>query len=306
MWLRLILVVVSTSASAASVGFHYERPAGSECPNESEMRRLIAARLGADVFTDPAQALVSVRIRHEDAFHAEIQLENPTGVARGKRVLSSDSCPALATSVAVTVALTIDPVIRRKDEPPAPPPVQEPVVAVEPVIQPPKESPPAQTPVIWMLSAGASANTGLSLGFQPTLRLEGRVRWTLFSMGLEGRFGWPVTGALPQGQLTTSSFLGAAVPCIHWKFLSGCLDASVGALRLEGQELIAARQGTVFQALIGARVLAAYPVTDWFSLALMIEGQAPLTRPSVLVGTTRVWTVPPLGGGLGGWLIFVL
>ena len=141
-------------------------------------------------------------------------------------------CTELMQSVAVTVALVVDPVLKRVEPAPA-------VLEVRPA---PAAAPPApEAPALqWGISVGASANIGLSTGIQPTLRLEGRVRAPLWSLGLEGRFAWPLTGALTQGALTTSAVLGAVVPCLHWKWLAGCVDFSAGALRLEGQALATA------------------------------------------------------------------
>lgn len=199
----------------------------------------------------------------------------------------------------------VDPVLKRAD-PPAP-------VAAAVEVKAPAQPPPAPVltpsqapPLHWAVSVGGSANAGLSLGVQPTLRLEGRLRAPLWSIGLEGRFAWPVTGALMQGALTTSAVLGAVVPCLHWKWLAGCVDFSAGALRLEGQALATARAASVFHSSVGLRVLFTVPLHEHFAVGAMAEGQVPLTRATALVGSERVWTVPPVGGGLGLWVSWVL
>ncbi len=317
MRLRLVLSawLVCGSAFAGPVTLRYERPADLSCPQEAELRGLIAARLGSDPFVADADALVIVRIHPhptEDALQAEVLLEKPVGTAHGKKTLTSPGkrCADLAASVAVTVALTVDSFVRRPDSaaPPAPLPPPPPVETAPPPAAPPATRPPPRHPpsVDSSLALGASMALGLSVGPQPTLHLEGRARLERLSVGLEGRFGWPVVGELPEGALATSALLGAVVPCLHAGGFSGCLELAAGALRLEGLALAGAQQASVFQALVGVRGQYALPVARGLSVALVAEGLVPLTRATALVGTTRVWTVPPVGGALGAWAIFLL
>jgi hypothetical protein len=298
------LVLVSLPSWGAGVALRYEAPAELRCPDESALRQLVAARLGVDPFLPEAASLVTVKVSSGGPVQAEVALESPGAPIR-RKTLSGADCTELMQSVAVTVALVVDPVLKRVE----PPPEKEQEKVPEPapvVVAPPPQPEPAKTPdaapLHWAISVGASANAGISLGVQPTLRLEGRVRAPIWSVGLEGRFAWPVTGALTQGALTTSAVLGAVVPCLHWKWLAGCGDFSAGALRLEGQALATARAASVFHASVGLRVLFTVPLHEHFAVGAMAEGQVPLTRATALVGTERVWTVPPVGGGLGLWI----
>ncbi len=303
--MQLLFCVCSATAAAAPVSLVYEHPANAGCPDESELRRLVAARLGTDPFVANAAAQVAVRIQsQEHQLQAEVVLENPVGTPRGKKVLTTKGpCVALASSVAMTVALIVDPVIKRVEQVPVVVEIEtEPIKSATQSLPVPASAPSTQ----WQLAAGISGDAGLSLGLQPTMRLEGRARWSLVSMGLEGRIGWPVSAALTQGRLRTSAFLAALVPCLHWWWLRGCADVTLGAMRLEGLDLIDARTSTVFQALVGLRMVLAIPIARWLQLAAMVSGTAALTRPSVIVGDSKVWTVPALGGGFGAWVIFPL
>jgi len=287
----------------AAVSLRYEAPAELHCPDESALRQLVAARLGSDPFMTEATSLVTVKVSAGAPVQAEVALESP-GTQTRRKTLSGADCTELMQSVAVTVALVVDPVLKRAEPAPPPPP---PVVVIEEKKPEPIAPPPPAPPAFqWGLSVGATANIGLSTGVQPTLRIEGRMRAPIWSLGLEGRFAWPVTGALTQGALTTSAVLGAVVPCLHWKWLAGCADFSAGALRLEGQALATARAASVFHASVGLRVLFTVPVTEHFAIGAMAEGQVPLTRATALVGTERVWTVPAVGGGVGLWISLLL
>lgn len=298
----LWVLVVSAPSWSASVSLRYEYPEAASCPDESALRQLVAARLGVDPFAQEAPARVTVRVTEGTPHQADVVLESPDAPTR-RKTLTANTCADLIQLVAVTVALAVDPLIRK-------PEVAPPVVAPAPVQPtPPAPVAPGQPPVAplrWSVSAGASVNLGLATGAQPNLRVEGRTRGGLWSVGLEGRFAWPVTGALTQGALTTSAVLGAVVPCLHYKWLAGCAEVALGGLRLEGSALAAAQAATVFQALVGLRAQLQVPITERFSIGAMLEAEVPLTRATALVGTERVWTVPAFGGGLGLWLTFFL
>jgi hypothetical protein len=300
----VFLALAALPSWGAAVSLRYQPPPELRCPDENALRQLVAARLGNDPFVADARSVVTVKIVPGTPLQAEAALESP-GAPTRRKSLSGADCTELVQSVAVTVALAVDPLVKRPEAAPEPARVPEVVAPAPP--PPPQPTPhPEESALRWSLGAGASANLGLSIGPQPTLRLEGRARSTVWSLGLEGRFAWPVTGTLRQGALTTSAVLGAIVPCLHWRWLAGCADVSAGALRLEGQALAAARQATVFHASVGLRVLFLVPLTDHLGVGVMAEGQVPLTRATALVGTERVWSVDAVGGGLGLWVNVLL
>jgi hypothetical protein len=305
---RLVfLTLIAFPAWGASVALKYEAP--PQCPDEPALRQLVAARLGVDPFLPEAPSVVTVKVASGAPLQAEVALESPNAPVRRKTLTGKD-CTELMQSVAVTVALVVDPVLKRVEleveKKPEPEPAPLPVVAPAPAPEPQKPAPPVE-PLHWQLSVGGSANLGQAITAQPNLRLETRLRIaTLFSLGLEGRIAFPVTGSLAQGQLTTSAMLGAIVPCLHWKWLAGCADFTAGALRLEGQALASARAASVFHAMVGLRAIFSVPLGEHFAIGAMLEGQVPLTRATALVGTERVWTVPPVGGGVGIWITLIL
>lgn len=304
--LALLIALACLPSWGAAISLHYEGSKEHRCPDEVALRQLVAARLGVDPFTADAASLVTVKVESGTPLQAQVVLESPGSRPR-RKVLAGGDCTELIQSVAMAVALAVDPLIKRPEATPTAPlspvePVAEPAAEPAPEAGPPNQGPPIQ----WGLGIGASANLGLAVGAQPTLRLEGRARATLWSLGVEARFAWPVIGALSQGALTTSAVLGALVPCLHWRWLAGCADVTAGALRLEGRDLASTRQATVFHASVGLRLLFTVPLSERFGLGVMAEGQVPLTRASAVVGSERVWSVPPTGGGLGLWASFLL
>jgi len=311
MRLVVLLLAWSQASAAATVAIHYDVAPGLDCPDETTLRQLVAARLGTDPFTAGGSSSVTVRVKRESAFVAEVTLQSPASPER-RKLLSGASCAELLHLVATTVALTIDPLLRRPEIPESPPlpalhTPAEPTLPAEPTRLPlAARSVPAQgseAPALrGSVSAGATVGAGASVVAQPRLHLEGRLQGSLVSIGLEVRFGWPVNGPLSIGRLSTSSIEAGLVPCLTWKWLSGCADLSIGGLRLEGLELAEARAATTLLVSVGLRALFLVPLTPALRLGLMAQGSAFLTRASAVVGGARVWTMPPVGGELGLWL----
>src|SRR4051794_31671548 len=119
----VLLSLVALPAWGASVALRYEAPAN--CPDEAALRQLVAARLGVDPFLPEAPSIVSVKVLSGALLQAEVALESPNAPTRRKTLTGKD-CTELMQSVAVTVALVVDPVLKRAEpepEPAPPPPV---------------------------------------------------------------------------------------------------------------------------------------------------------------------------------------
>jgi len=299
----LALLLVASSSHAGNVRLAFEKGTDPGCPDESGFRQLIAARLGRDPFSPEARSVVTVRVSGAGPYQAELVLETPGAEARRKTLTGAD-CAELVQSTAVAVALAVDPLLRRP-EPPVPKstPVDPAPSSAWP--DPPPRVPTPAAPerssgsLQWSVSAGAGVELGASVVPQPDLRLELRAGHGLVSVGLEGHFGVPVTGALTHGTLTTSRLMGAVVPCLEWKWFAGCADLSLGTLRLEAQQVAGARVASVFFASVGVRARVMVPIGSVFAVGPRLDGFVPLTRASALVGTERVWTVSPVAAGLG-------
>lgn len=292
-----------------SVGLRYAVAPDLQCPDEATFRGFVAARLGYDPFENNATSLITVDIAkstssaaRDERISVELTFESPVGSPPRRKSLSDAQCTAVAQSAAITVAISVDTLLKREKAAPAPqaegprPPIQS-APPTQPVRDGHDEKP--SLPLAGSVSAGASVMLGFAPTAQPTLRAEGRVHLNAWSIGLEARFGWPVTGALRVGAMTASSIMGALSPCLAWKWIHGCLDFAAGALRLEGSALPQSSRGTVFHSTLGLRAMLLIPVSSIIRLGVFGEGFVPLTRASAIVGNDTVWTVSPIAGGLG-------
>ncbi|MBK7861400.1 MAG: hypothetical protein IPJ65_22855 [Archangiaceae bacterium] len=302
----VVAVALSSAAGASEVTLRYVASPNAGCPDEAAFRTLVAARLGTDPFTDGADTEVSVELRPPTAV---VTLSSPPGTVRGRKTLEgSAGCDALASSAAVTVALSVDPLLRRNAPPtpsaPPPPPVLE--EESPPAPAPPPRAPEREpdAPWRWSLAAGGGASAGASVAPQPVLFAEGRARGRVFSLALEARLGWPVSAALASGRLTTIAALGALLPCLHAGWFGACARVSAGALVVSGEALPDAQSHAVFQLGLGLRAQLELPLGRRFALRAFVEGEGNLFRAAAEVGSARVWTAAPVSGG-GGLALLV-
>lgn len=305
--LFVLAVTWCGAASAAPVSLRYVTPTGFGCPDEAAFRTLVAARLGSDPFTADAAALVSVEIRGKGETPAVVvTLEDPRGTVRGRKQLEGGgTCDTLATSAAVTVALSVDPLLRRLEPvpeplpPPPPPPLEPPRAEEKEPPPPPAPQPTPRVPWRGSVAAGGGVGAGATVAPQGVLRIEGRARRGVFSLSVDGRFGLPGSASLSTGRLTTTTALGTVAPCFHVGWFAGCAEVMAGAIWLSGSELAEPQRHTIFQAALGLRAQLEVPLGQQVALRGFVEGQANLVRAAAEVGPERVWTAGPVSGGGG-------
>lgn len=154
--------------SARTSSLSWVRPAGAEgCIATAALAKSVEERLGRPVFVSAAEAQVSVEglVQHSArraGWTASLTLRDASGVELGRRELHRDGadCHALDASLALVIAVMIDPDAKAEEPSSVPPPPPEPprtivqkeVVVVQ-VAAPP--APPPRKP--WRFDGGASA-----------------------------------------------------------------------------------------------------------------------------------------------------
>ena len=181
-----------------------ELPGAEACGGAPAIARAVEERLGRRAIVSPSEAEVSIEARaersgHPALWHAVVQLRDPDGRLLGSREFNSaaDDCSELRSTVALAMALMIDPdaVLRARTEPPAasaPPAAVNPPPAPEP--PPPPPTPPPQVivqrvevpvpvaaaplvPSPWRVEP--SAASALGFGFLPSIATGVRVGVTV-------------------------------------------------------------------------------------------------------------------------------
>ena len=281
------------------------------------MRNAVAERLGYDPFDAAAVDRVVASVRREgDRWRASIRIE-AAGVTHGERVLSSTTpaCGEIASTMALTIALALDPMAGLAPSPPAPsrpapslpdPDDVPPGLSDTPPVAP-SRAPATASPGRLALHAGAGAFG--SSGALPALAGGADVFFGVASpqatLDLEGQVDLPASaGAAGAGAVRASLALGSLSPCYRvTRALRLCALLSAGVLRAEGVSVPLAAHGSSFYAAAGARAAVEVPMGPVLGLDLRVDGLAPLTSTTLGLGDIDVWTTPPLSVSVGAALV---
>lgn len=314
--LAVISAFATPAAATPSAKLTYVRGAGAEtCPDESELRKAVAARLGYDPFfpTAPQAIVAQIHGRPRRGFRGEVQIVNEHGIVRGARTLEtqSDDCAEMVRALALGISIAVDD-LDAVLSPPAPePPVSAPSPP-EALPQPAPKPPESDTPTP---SAGTPARPASpqletmvgvhgSLGVAPALSVGMTVGLGIASrtasLRIEGTAELPSSERLDTGGRVSSSLLAVSlVPCLRRGVPFACATASVGSFRGGTQDIAAPRSQSAFFATVGARVGALLPVYAMVSLAPHADLSVPLVRDGIAVDGRTVFRVPAVGAALG-------
>jgi hypothetical protein len=296
------------SREQARLVYRVDPALGARCPDDAAVRALVAARLGYDPFvTERVPRTVELRVhQHGGGLQGHVTItDGRTAPAVREMASPSADCEGLVASLAVTIAVGIDPLSlapppATKSEPlePEPPSKSEwPPDSDEK--RPPQPAPPppsAQLEVhagpIVAVGAAPAPSLGVTVGAGP--------RWRSMSIGIEGRVDFPAStpGELG-GEVSSSLLLGNIVPCIHFGPARACVLASAGVLRSSGEGVSDPNQDTRFYASLGARAGAELPLGQRFALAAHVDFNATLTRVTLSLDGRDVWKTPPVSAAGG-------
>ncbi|HEY1818127.1 MAG TPA: hypothetical protein VGG74_37550 [Kofleriaceae bacterium] len=284
------LVLVLSSAASAGPLVHWQAPAG--CPDEAEVARHVAARLGPDV---TAGAPIEVAVRTDaGGFVARIG---------GARTLRSASCAELADATALVVARLV------LEEPaPAIAPVAT-VVAVAPSVpEPPPPTPPALHDVVAQAPSpmaptrhdfglGARFSEVTGTGVQPGVAFGGELAVPLFWHQLFVEPAAELWGHASSDRTMpgVNTSLQVATLRVGWRSTDWPVRAwmvgDVGRLSGEGVDVVEPHEAAPAWAGIGAGAAFAWTVGH---LAFVASGEAiaAIARPQFALTSGEVLFQP--------------
>lgn len=318
-----LAAAIGGEARAADVSrLEYTAPAGA-CPDEQGFRDLVAARMnGVDPFagalSDAPAARTVVTIRRVDRAYEGTIDRFDHGAAAGTRKLGGQaSCARLAEDLATSVVLMVRPLVLPK--PPASP-TETPAPTVAPPPPPAPAPPSTSTPALPAPPAAPAATAPLPsptprprirIGAGPTVAFGTEpapsigvsalvgVRWSLFSIDVEGRYDAPssTAGRPGGGSVSASLAAGSLVPCVHARWFVGCAVVSAGAARISAS----VEPETHTRPYVGAGLRAGVeiPIIDPLVIQLAGDGLIAIVRPSASIDSVPVWQAPPVSGLLG-------
>lgn len=116
-----------------------------------------------------------------------------------------------------------------------------------------------------------------------------------YSVAVEGRVDAQSSKNGPAGgEVRASVLAGSIVPCLHYEIVVGCALASYGSLRGAGSGVLTAREDRSPWAAVGVRVGIEAELFGPVAFRFHVDGLALLTRTTLRVQDTDVWTTPAL------------
>jgi hypothetical protein len=309
--------------SSPTARLTYIRNSGAErCPDEGELRKAVATRLGYDPFFPWARATVVAEVaRRARGFHGHVTILDEHGLALGERSLdaTSESCDDMVRALALAISIAIDDLASELAPPPPPPPSgAQPSIPTPPSPKAPAEADASSPrPAVDRAPPPRPARSGervswagwvapiASFGVAPTgtlgLHLDAELRHGSFSLGLEGRVDLPSsTSAAVGGRVRTQVVLGAVVPCLREPsplFVCGLLVA--GAFSASGVDVAAPQSRSALYAAPGLRLGIELPLSQSLFFIGHADGLVALLRHTVELDQTAVFTLPPAALSMG-------
>lgn len=272
-------------------------PGLSACPGEATLREAVVGHLGRDPFS--AQAAGSIEVHITSGQGQLIATADTRGLdarAQGRRELTGtlSECEELVSSLALAIAIAIDPralegpIVREPSPPPEPAPKA-----------PPK---PAARPTYTQSATGISAAMG-ALGTwrdQPGAGgfLGLRYRSRRGELGVEVLTTHDFPRRPSAGTIETTYVMGGLLACLPGQFKL-CAAGGLGAIVIAASGYDAARRGSLLQATIGPRL--EWEPTASLLLLPRIHLELPLAlhNTRLLLGNQVVGELPSFGLHLG-------
>ncbi len=322
-FLALLGVALAWPCAAGADGhrsatLHYVRAPGAErCLEQERLEAEISGRLGYAPFTDGAATRIDVRVEASGkGLRAFIRFDVAGSSAPRERVLDSPGtdCVELGASLALTIALAIDPVAATgaaptpsaaATVPPAAPSVPRAAPTAPPQAAPVVTSvaPPAPPPPSWALGflAGATVGTGTlpAPTFGPSVAVE--VALARFAFGVEGRFDFPRTAEEDGSPRSVRAYAGRVSPlaCLRMRPLLLCAVPTFGVVHGDGQGVEFPASATTVWVAAGLRVGGDFFLTQRIWLRPTLEGQAVMTPTELRLNDREIWSSPPIAVSLG-------
>jgi hypothetical protein len=312
--LRVMLAIGAFGWSAAAAPrwrlVYFRDAAAVGCPDEDELRRAVAARLGRDPFdTHASGSVVATITKTGSVLAGTVEVTNEAGVSRGRRELSASAatCEEMASAIAISISIAVDPehalagepseMAEETAKPAAPTPVEP---TVEPT--PARDVAPRRAGSLARARALSIAATSV-WGVAPTLAWGGSVRF-------QKRFGWLALGGgalavtSPSGpvgevaNLATTLAAGELEACAVQGIVEACAVGLWGATWARASDVARPRTDAGMFLAAGGRLglfVPLSPSVGFFADASVLGVTSPVRAT---IDGAQVWQAPPLAVAL--------
>jgi hypothetical protein len=287
-----------------------EYAAGPGCPDVSDFKAVVIARIGYDPFVETAPERVLVHIEpRERAMDGRIEWRDANGKWAGEQTFPpvSTDCARLARAMGFALAVQIQLLAKAAAAPDAtaeaaPPAEPSPQVATPPppIAATAVAAPPAIAPrPIFAIGAGPAVGVGLSSRPVALGRLFGVVAWPHLALEVAGVASLPTTTRRPDGAgFSQQHLLASAAACATGARWTGCLLANAGAVRMFGENIDLPTSATVPIVETGLRAGVTQRLGQRAFLRAHADGLVNVTRWRASLDQVPVWTAPRFAAAL--------
>ncbi|MDB4935800.1 MAG: hypothetical protein JWP87_2772 [Labilithrix sp.] len=319
----IVLAVPTTARATPSAKLVYVRgPGAAACPDEGQLRRAVATRIGYDPFFPTAPKTVIAQVsRAKDGYRGKVQIIGDDGLIRGERDLATrgDDCAELISAMALAVSIALDDLDDGTASPPPPPAVADSAAPSEPVDVAPssRDAPPGPTAALpetrtaspSRVTIAASAGPTVSVGAAPAPSLggglEGTLRYAWFAARVDLRADLAAGGDLTGGgRVSVSSVLASGTLCVRGDVPFVCAGGAVASLATTTEGLARPNSDS---ALVGALVALAgvdIPLSAQVFVEPFVGAALVLTPVRVGVDGREAYRLSSVAGTAGlhlGW-----
>lgn len=313
-FLLLVLSTENTIAHADSVGMTVELTSyilspeispDNSCPSSQAFQSEVTSLLGRNPFSSDNPVMrIEVNIKRTKSRYSGTL--GSTG-SNSSRSFEASTCSELASTIALAIAIAIDPFF----VPPASgPPENSDKLPPEETLLPPEES--SDTPAFTVekltptpsipsskLHWRASLQPSLSIGFTPEVSGVTALGTSIHigHSSIELSIAATARGQedFPMGALDAQVFYASLLPCWNPAAFSVCGSMSIGVLRTRGLAPLTNRTRTLrVHSSLGIRSLVSLLDFDGFQMRWFIDGQARITQTTLTVENDQAWTTPAL------------
>ncbi|HEX2669786.1 MAG TPA: hypothetical protein VHM25_02885 [Polyangiaceae bacterium] len=293
-----------------NVALEYEAP--DDCLTQYEFRAIVRKRLGRDPFVEAAPNRVLAFVSQAGGvLSGDIIWRDDVGSSTGQRHFPSTTnrCGQLVEAMAFALAIQIQLLEIEVDQraksatgdgasaPATPQKSAQPVPdrpSHDPPIRTPNQPEPVRRGAAPFIGGGGGLAFGMSSSVVPIGRLFVGLRWTAVATELGLEASLPVTTHRADGAgFSQWHLLTSAAGCVLPEPFGACALLKVGTVRVTGRDIDEPHGTGTLLAQTGLRVAFSPHLSAHTVLSLRAEGLVNLTRWSVMLDQTPVWSSPP-------------
>ena len=307
------LAVPAQAATEQTFVLVYDAPPELRCPTEATLEVAVTGELGYDPWDpvdDHSSPRIVVTIRGaREGVRGRVEMLSPEGKHLGARELGAPRCGELTQTMALAIAVAIDPLHmplppRRQPTPEGDGDESQPRIERQPPEVPTEPPPPLRLVGDLRLRVAFGIQGTIDAAPGPTIGFMGRVAFAIrrWSVAVELHGDLPGSADSDGGKVSASTMAAYLVPCVSHRILDFCLLGGAGAQEVAGSGYLLARSSWVPYVVVGGRIEVEIPLNHTLALLLRVDLQVPLTRAELYVGTerpTRVYRSAPLSNSFG-------